>query len=99
MRTRTTDGVEEGVNAAVGPGEPAVGLLPLAGILVWVGTPGPGYVVGPVWVSVGVGVPGPGAGVPVPGLEVGIDWELVGWLPGVGVCVPAGLCAVLPGSG
>jgi hypothetical protein len=35
----------------------------------------------------------------VPGLEVGIDWALVGWFKGVGVNVPAGLCAVLPGSG
>lgn len=42
MRARTTDGVEEGVSAAVGPGEPVVGLAPAAGTLVWVGMPGPG---------------------------------------------------------
>lgn len=35
----------------------------------------------------------------VPDREVGIDWELVGWLPGVGASVPVGLCTVLPGSG
>ncbi len=73
MRALTTDGVDEGVNNKVGTAEPAVGLAPVAETLVWVGITGPGEVVGPAWLNVGVGVPGPGAGVSVPALDVGID--------------------------